>query len=383
MGVFEGITDSELGWNFLNQHAAVVMLRVDNAGIILSANSYAKDLTGLPLVSGSLKDMLVIKTEEAELQRWLMPSLEPRIMNISTLAGLPQTLYVTSVQLGPDLLLFGQADPQEQERLRHAFLELNHELTALSRDLALANSALVRLNALKNRFLGMASHDLRKPAGLILNRAELLLEDEAVNSSVEACLSLRIIMESATSMARLIDDFLDVTMIEAGRFNLDIQVVEQEGLVARAWALVQMAAEKRGIHLKTTLDGAVARMRADGPKIEQVLANLLSNAIEYSPNGALIAVASLMQPEGIRFWVEDKGVGLDFEQRQSLFEAFTGSGAVKQSGERSIGLGLAIVRKIVEAHGGTCFVESRPGIGSRFGFVLPDSCKTETSRNLK
>jgi signal transduction histidine kinase len=383
MGGSEDLTDSEIGWNFLVQHAAVVVLRVNNAGLILFANRYARDLTGLPLVCGSLKGLLVIKTKEAELQRWLTPSLEPRIMNISTLAGLPQTLYVTSVQIGPDLLLFGQADPQEQERLGHAFLELNHELTALSRELALANSELARLNALKNRFLGMASHDLRKPAGLILNRAELLLEDEAVNSSVEACLSLRIIMESATSMARLIDDFLDVTMIEAGRFNLDIQIVEQEGLVARAWALVQVAAQKRGIRLMTALDGAAARLRVDGPKMEQVLTNLLSNAVEFSPDGAFITLASVLQPEGIRFCVEDRGAGLDFEQRQRLFEAFTGSGAVKQNGERSVGLGLAIVRKIVEAHGGTCWVESQPGIGSRFGFVLPDSCKTVTSRNPK
>jgi signal transduction histidine kinase len=383
MSGLEDATASELGWKFLDQQAAVVMLRVDSEGIILSANWYARALTGLSLDSGSLRDLLVITTEEAELQRWLTPSPEPRMMNIRTLTGLPQTLYVTSVQIGFDLLLFGQADPREQERLRCEFLELNHELTALGRELALANAELARLNELKNKFLGMASHDLRKPAGLILNRAEMLLEDASVKSSADAFGNIKSIIDSATSMARLIDDFLDVTMIESGRFNLDIQVVEQEGLVARAWTLVQVAAEKRGIYLKTSLDGATARIRVDGPKIEQVLTNLLSNAVEYSPQGACISVASLLQAEGIRFWVEDQGIGVDLEQRQRLFEAFASSGGVKQSGERSIGLGLVIVRKIIEAHGGTCFVESPQGVGSRFGFVLPDFCRTATTGNLK
>ena len=247
----------------------------------------------------------------------------------------------------------------------------------------MANAELARLNALKNKFLGMASHDLRKPAGLILNRAEMLLEDATLTCSADACRNIRNIIDSATSMARLIDDFLDVTMIEAGRFNLDIQVVEQDRLVARALALVQASATKRGIHLKTILDEATARIRVDGPKIEQVLTNLFSNAIDYSPDGACIAVVSLLQAEGIRFWVEDQGVGLDLEQQQRLFEAFAGSGGIKRSGERSIGLGLVIVRKIIEAHGGTCFVESQPGIGSRFGFVLPDTCRAATTGNLK
>ena len=94
--------------------------------------------------------------------------------------------------------------PQEQERLRCGFLELNQELTVLGRELALANAELARLNALKNKFLGMASHDLRKPAGLILNRAEMLLEEATLTGSADACRNIRNIIDSATSMARLI-----------------------------------------------------------------------------------------------------------------------------------------------------------------------------------
>ena len=325
------------------------------------------------MVSGSLRDLLIISTQAAELKRWLTPSLEPRVMNVRTLDTLSQTLYVTSVQIGAELLPFGQADPREQERLRREFLELNGELTALGRELALANAELARLNVLKNKFLGMASHDLRKPAGLILNLAEMLLEDASPMSD-DARRNARQIVASATSMARLIDDFLDVTSIEADRLNLDIQVVEQDALVAAALAMVQEAAAKRGVEVKSSLAPACARLRGDGPKLEQVLTNLLSNAIEYAPDRTCVTVGSRLQAEGLCFWVEDQGDGLDPGQ-QRRFEAFTGSGAPKASGERSFGLGLAIVRRIVAAHGGTCFVESRQGGGSRFGFLLPAACR--------
>ena len=376
MSGFESGSALQVGWDFLDRQAAVLMLRVDREGTILSANSYARELSGLTLGPGtSLRNLLIVSTELAELQRWLTPSPEPRMMNVRTLDGLSQTLYVTSVQLGPELLLFGQADPQEQERLRREFLELNHELAELGRELALANAELVRLNGLKNKFLGMASHDLRKPAGLILSRAELLLDDATLNISPDASRGIRSIIDAATSMARLISDFLDVTTIEADRLSLDIQVVEQEALVATALELVQGAAAKRGIELKTSLDQASSRLRVDGPKLAQALTNLLSNAIEHSPDGAFVTVASQLQGDLLLFWIEDQGRGLDQVEQQRLFQAFSGSGAYKPSGERSIGLGLVIVRKIVEAHGGSCFVESRQGAGSRFGFQLPASCR--------
>ena len=370
------VREAEIGWNYLTRQAALVVLRVDDRGCIRFANSYAEKLTGLSLVTGSLNDLLALPSDESDRQRWLTPSVEPRIMNIRTASGLPQTLYVTTVPLGSELLLFGQVDPEEQERLHREVLELNHELTALGRELARTNAELSRLNALKNQFLGMAAHDLRKPTGLILNLSELLLDDATGESGPNARSSLQKIIALATAMARLIDDFLDVSMIEAGRLTLDIQSVAQQELVATALTMMRAPAEKRGIRLQTCLDEAAARLRVDGPKLGQVLANLLSNAIEVSPDGGSVTVGSRADDEGVRFWVVDEGAGLDNEQQQRLFQAFSGSAGLKQSGERSIGLGLVIVRKIVEAHGGSVFVESQPGQGSCFGFVLPARCRS-------
>jgi signal transduction histidine kinase len=202
-----------------------------------------------------------------------------------------------------------------------------------------------------------------------------------VNKSVAACQIIDHIIRSSGSMAVLIDDFLDITAIEADRLSLDIQIVAQDALVATAWELVRVAAAQRTVEVRIALDQPDARLRVDGPKLVQVLTNLLSNAIEHAPEGSSVDVVSRLEgDDGIRIWVTDQGDGLDQEQQKRLFEAFSGSGAAKSSGERSVGLGLAIVRKIVVAHGGTCFVESAPGRGSSFGFELPALCRAASGR---
>lgn len=367
-------TAGQIVWDYLSRQAAVIVLRVAGDGTVLFANRYALELTGLPLVGGSLDELLIFPGESGALP-WLAPSAEPRIMNIRVAAGLPQTLYVSTAALDGEWLLLGQADPGEQERLRREVLELNHELTALSRELALANAQLDQLNKLKNQFLGMASHDLRKPTGLIMNNAELLQEMGTFEPGSQPQVILERIQRSATAMAALINDFLDVAMIEAGRLPLDVGIVDASQLFAGAAALTETAARKRQIVVSIDLDEALPRLRVDGGKLEQVLTNLLSNAIEHSPDGGAVNLGACCYGDGLRFWVKDYGTGLSAEQVQTLFREFAGSAVPKPSGERSIGLGLVLVRKVVEAHGGKMFVESEPARGSLFGFDLPAGCR--------
>lgn len=352
----------------------MVVLRVARDGTIRFANQHARELTGLPLEGESLAVMLVSSDREVDFRPWLEPAAEPRLMNVKVANGLPQTLYVTTGQVGSEFLLIGQPSPEEQERLRRDFLELNRELSALSRELALANAELDRLNRMKNQFLGMASHDLRKPAGIVLNYAELLLDQEPFAPGTRVRPPLERIRASAETMVRLINDFLDVAMIEAGRLNLDIQVVDPGKLFAESAVMVAAALEKRRIVLNTKLDESLQRLLVDGPKLEQVLTNLLSNAVEHSPDGGRVVMGIRRQAGELRFWVENEGAGLTPEQQQKLFREFAGTAVLKKDGERSVGLGLIIVRKIVEAHGGTVFVESQPGEGARFGFLLPERC---------
>ncbi len=251
-------------------------------------------------------------------------------------------------------------------------LELNHELNNITRELDLKNDELAQLSVLKNQFLGMAAHDLRKPVGLILSYAEFLIDEAGGHLIEEHREFLQTIRGAALNMGRVVDDFLDVSLIEAGRFNLDEQSEDLALLAQAAVTLINLAAGKRDVRVKRALDADYTKLFADGPKLEQVLTNLLSNAVEHSPAGGTVTLRSRLVASELRVEVEDTGQGITPEQQQRLFQSFSrGQAARKTTGELSIGLGLAIARKIIEAHGGRMLVESVVGRGSVFGFTLP------------
>lgn len=374
MTLSEPLTLAEIGWRFLCERANVVVLRVDNDGIISFANRYAQIFTGLALEGRPLTDMMVNFEPETDPDHWRCPLDTPRMVNVRTVTGLPQTLYVTVIQVLNAFVWFGQVDGEEQERLRREVLVLNHETSQMSRELVQKNAELTQLNALKNQFLGMAAHDLRKPTGLILTYTEFLLEDAADVLPAEQLQQLERIRNAADRMRGLIDDFLDVSLIEAGKLSLNTSWVNTAEIVDNARMMVDRAADKRNIRIRVSLDSGAKRLWVDGPKIEQVLTNLLSNAVEHSLDGGQVTIGSRMEPEGFGLWVEDQGQGLNAEQQKRLFQAFAGQSKQKPGGERSIGLGLMIAKKIVEAHGGQLRVESTPGKGSSFGFTLPPAC---------
>lgn len=360
------------GWRFLRDSSSVMAVRVNSGGTILAANRHAASLVDGPLVGRPWHDMLLNFGGIAAFADWLAEPARPRLLNVRTAAGLPQTFEVTVERAGDDFLLFGEVNAAEQARLGREVLELNHELNNLTRELALKNDELAKLNVLKNQFLGMAAHDLRKPIGLILSYAEFVIDEAGGALSTEHLDFLQTIRSAADRMRGLVDDFLDASLIEAGRFSLDEAAVDLNDLARAAVMLVKLPAAERSVEITFTLDAAVGPLFVDGAKIEQVLTNLLSNAVEHSPTGGQVTLASHLMPDALRVQVSDSGPGISPKEQQRLFQSFTsGQGARKSTGERSIGLGLAIARKIVESHGGRMFVESELGHGSAFGFTLP------------
>ena len=369
---------TETGWRFLTDIANIVMLVLDPAGNVKYANQYAKKLTALSLEGGHISAMLLVGSwnnsdHSSLLEQW-KDQTAPHLMNVRTAGNLPQTLNVTVCPIDEGYLLFGQKDDAESDRLNREVLALNHELSNISRELNQKNAELAQLNILKNQFLGMATHDLRNPVGGILLYTELLIDGATESLNDGQLQSLKNIRSSALRMSHVINDFLDVSIIESGHLTLDIQKVNLADLVSSVQTNVSVSAMKNQIRFNVVLDPAILTLRVDGPKIEQVFTNLLSNAIEYSDKGGCVTIRSQRVNEGVRFQVEDQGKGISHEKQKKLFASFDGSGTKKKDGERSIGLGLIISRKIVEAHGGKMFVESEPGKGSVFGFTLPDSC---------
>ena len=247
---------------------------------------------------------------------------------------------------------------------------LNNELVSMQRELARQNAELNRLNDLKNQFLGMAAHDLRNPLQGILTYSDFLLDELAGILNADQVEFLHVIHSQSQYMAHLVDDLLDVAAIESGQLQLDLQPVELVQLAQTNLARNQLIAGRKGItlHLQAM---PVPGLLLDAAKIEQVLDNLVTNAIKFSPSGSRVEVS--IQPVGaeIQISVRDQGPGIPPAEMAALFKPFHRTSVKSTAGEKSTGLGLVIVKRIVEGHGGRIQVESQPGQGSTFRVTLP------------
>jgi signal transduction histidine kinase len=362
---------AELAARYVLDDAPVLFLRMDREGRILDANRYALDLLGEESRQRTFSDVLVDFGGKLRLADLAADASRRHMLDVATKAGLPQTFYFRFFTYDDQLLCFGAKDSDEEERLRTEVLSLNQELSNLTRDLQKSNAELARLNELKNQFLGMAAHDLRKPVGLVMAYSEFVLDEAGDALGDEHREFLLTILASAESMKRLIDDFLDVAMIESGRFPLETEPTEIGPIIQRAVAVAGLAAKKKRIALAVNQDGALPSLLIDGPKIEQALGNLLSNAIEHSHVDATVEVCTRREGGQVTVSVKDEGEGIAEEELDRLFQPYARTGSRKTGGERSAGLGLAIALKIVEGHGGTIVVESSVGVGSTFRISLP------------
>lgn len=260
---------------------------------------------------------------------------------------------------------------EQSERDSHLFEELsrlNNELATAQRELARKNAELARLNEQKNRFLGFASHDLRNPLEVILTYSEFLLDDAASALGPEQIDSVRTIHSSSERMLRLVEELLDVSRIEAGRLDLDLAPVDLDALVRSHAERNRVLAARKGIGIDLEPAGDLPLLRLDAGKIEQVLDNLIGNAVKLAPPGSRVEVRVSREEDRAVISVRDHGPGIPAELLGRLFEPFTRGGA---PGAKGAGLGLAIVKSIVTGHGGEIRVESQSGQGATFEVRLP------------
>lgn len=265
--------------------------------------------------------------------------------------------------------------------------ESNRQLLQMHEELAAKNAELVRLNEEKNRFVGMAAHDLRNPLGVILGYSDFMLMTQRRGEPSSLLREggveiIEMIRSSSKFMLSLINDLLDVSMIELGKLNLDRKSTDLVQLVESNVALNMVLAGQKSMKLVVESDESVPRVDVDVHKLEQVLNNLISNAIHYAPPGTTIRVRveSATAPEGadggggeVIVSVRDEGPGIAPEDIGKLFRPFGRARTVSTGGERSTGLGLAIAQRIVEGHGGRIWVESVVTKGATFFVALPVS----------
>ena len=224
----------------------------------------------------------------------------------------------------------------------------------------------------KSEFLANMSHELRTPLNAIIGFSEVLYERMFGEINDKQAEYLADILESGRHLLSLINDILDLSKIEAGRMELEPTDFNLPGAIENTLTLVRERAHRRGIALERTLDPRLSIICADERKVKQVLLNLLSNALKFTPEGGRIAVRADVRDGKIEISVSDTGVGIATEDLEAVFEEFRQVGLAAKKVEGT-GLGLAISRKFIELHGGRIWVTSQLEVGSTFAFTLPQT----------
>ena len=230
---------------------------------------------------------------------------------------------------------------------------------------------LSKANAAKNRFLGMAAHDLRNPLASIRGMAEFLRDGTVGQLTPDQHELIEIIHTASQSMLEMVNELLDVATIESGELKIHPSQHDLSELIEKCIILRNIDATKKKTHIAFTAGGDGPYPSIDAAKIQQVVDNLLSNAVKYSPAGSTITVDVFKDTNVCGFSVKDQGPGIPENERHKLFKDFSQLTARPTGGENSTGLGLAICRKIVEAHQGTIVAENLPGCGCAFRVTIP------------
>jgi signal transduction histidine kinase len=261
----------------------------------------------------------------------------------------------------PIRVLGGVSDISERRRFERERDEL------LERERQARVSAETATRA-RDEMLSIVSHDLRNPLGAIALCAGALLEAIEPSAAEERRI-LQAIEQAAMSTNRLIRDLLDVANIEAGHLAIDAHLEAPGAILAEAASIFDASAKQRGLTLETQTEPDLPAIRADAERMHQALANLIANAFKFTDKGGRITLRAERDQRGVRFVVKDTGVGIAADDLPRVFARYWQKR--RSGGEPGVGLGLAIARGIVDAHGGHLAVESAPGKGSQFSFTIP------------
>jgi signal transduction histidine kinase len=249
--------------------------------------------------------------------------------------------------------------------------KVHNDLIEAHRQLEQKNIELEKLNREKNHFLSIAAHDLRNPLTIIYTTADLITEELKEKTSEETIEFLEMIKQSSKFMRDLIEELLDVSIIDSGNLSICLEPVDIMELIRNNVSLNRVIAGRKQITVEFNPLNDLPMFQLDRKKIEQVLNNLISNAIKYSYPQSRVVIDSKCEEGNLIISVHDTGQGIPSSEMNKLFKPFQKMSVKTTSGESSTGLGLVIVRKIIEAHHGKVWAESHLNIGTTFNISLP------------
>lgn len=261
-----------------------------------------------------------------------------------------------------------------QHHLQHKLLD--DEVKISRARLEEQNRKLEVGNRYKDNFLSSMSHELRTPLNAVLGFSEVLLDEMLGPLNDKQKQYCQEIYNSGSYLLLIINDLLDLSKIEAGKLELDLQHSDVTPLVEDVMRLMQEKAQRRGINLDCQIDARLGRVLWDPLRVKQMLINLLGNALKFTETGkGILLSAKLVANAEVMLSVEDQGCGIPAEDLAQIFLPFEqASSPMKKNNVEGTGLGLALVSRLAALHGGRVAVESEVGVGSCFSLYLPGAC---------
>jgi signal transduction histidine kinase len=223
----------------------------------------------------------------------------------------------------------------------------------------------------KSEFLANMSHELRTPLNAIIGFSDVLLEGMSGELSSRQREYVQDIQSSGQHQLNLINDILDLSKVEAGRTDLEVGEFQLADAIGQAVALIKERAARQGISLSVDVPGTLPLIEADQRKVKQVVLNLLTNAVKFTPDGGWIGVVAREASVSVQVSIRDTGIGIAPDDRDKVFEEFRQVGQGPDRAREGTGLGLALSKRFVELHGGRLWLESEIGKGSTFTFEIP------------
>lgn len=244
--------------------------------------------------------------------------------------------------------------------LKNLNTELEERVSQRTKELRLLNVELQKASRIKSDFLNNMSHELKTPLTAILGFSSILKEKQLGALSDMQAKQVSSIERNGKELLTLINGLLDLSRVEAGKFEIDKKWFDMNKLIGEVTAWAEPLAAKKDIKLNVAADTKVSNIFGDREVVSQALSHLLSNGIKYTDNGGYVYIETKDEKDNIKVTVRDTGIGIKEEELPVIFEPF-----------RDAGIGLSIVKTLIEAYGGSVSVESKRGKGSAFSFVIP------------
>ncbi|HEY1014687.1 MAG TPA: ATP-binding protein [Herpetosiphonaceae bacterium] len=352
---------------------------IDVSGVIQIVNQQTENLFGYPrseLIGQSLEMLLPERLRGVHFQHRAHYIADPRTRsmghNLDLVArrrdGSEVAVEISLSPLATEnglLITSSIRDISDRKRLEEQLQRKNEELGEQYRQVQEANR-------LKSEFLANMSHELRTPLNAIIGFAELLYDGKVGDVSADQQEFLGDILASSRHLLHLINDVLDLAKVEAGQIELRPEEVDVRSLIDTVRDTLRPLAGGKGIQIAADVDPQLGTVFIDTGKVKQILYNYLSNALKFTPEGGVVKIRAIVEDEAFfRLEVEDTGIGIAPEDLGRLFTEFQQLNAGTAKTHQGTGLGLALTKRVTEAHGGAIGVRSQPEEGSLFWARLP------------